>query len=149
MTGLLVTGHCTDTWYYTWWRNKMQMFRFGGPTVQFQMEVHLDGMIVFFSLRPRVYSPSPHISTLIFCVTDCAALCRQEEQERKSSLPMYVSSAASREHSNKTAESTGKGQNTHTHTHTHTIIWSCVTYFPAKIHLQKTHQLHFNRFYVV
>ncbi|KAM6952267.1 uncharacterized protein PEZ65_010957 isoform 2-T2 [Lycodopsis pacificus] len=35
-------------------------------------------------------------------------LCHQEEQERKSSLPLYVSSAASREHSNRTAESTGK-----------------------------------------
>ncbi|KAI3352004.1 hypothetical protein L3Q82_020826 [Scortum barcoo] len=33
---------------------------------------------------------------------------RKEEQERKSSLPMYVSSAASREHDKKTAESTGK-----------------------------------------
>ncbi|XP_076595861.1 uncharacterized protein LOC143326204 isoform X2 [Chaetodon auriga] len=33
---------------------------------------------------------------------------KKEEQERKSSLPMYVSSAVSREHSNKTAESTGK-----------------------------------------
>lgn len=33
---------------------------------------------------------------------------RKEEQERKSSLPMYVSSAASREHSSKTAQSSGK-----------------------------------------
>ncbi|XP_059202186.1 probable serine/threonine-protein kinase kinX isoform X2 [Centropristis striata] len=33
---------------------------------------------------------------------------RKEEQERKSSLPMYVSSAVSREHGNKAAESTGK-----------------------------------------
>ncbi|XP_075959484.1 uncharacterized protein LOC142962741 isoform X2 [Anarhichas minor] len=33
---------------------------------------------------------------------------KKEEQERKSSLPLYVSSAASREHSNRTAESTGK-----------------------------------------
>ncbi|XP_070769529.1 CRACD-like protein [Enoplosus armatus] len=33
---------------------------------------------------------------------------KKEEQERKSSLPVYVSSAASREHSNNTAESTGK-----------------------------------------
>ncbi|XP_041800640.1 probable serine/threonine-protein kinase kinX isoform X2 [Chelmon rostratus] len=33
---------------------------------------------------------------------------KKEEQERKSALPMYVSSAVSREHSNKTAESTGK-----------------------------------------
>ncbi|XP_054872655.1 capping protein-inhibiting regulator of actin dynamics isoform X2 [Amphiprion ocellaris] len=33
---------------------------------------------------------------------------KKEEQERKSSLPMYVSSAASKEQSNKTAESTGK-----------------------------------------
>ncbi|XP_034399139.1 uncharacterized protein KIAA1211-like isoform X2 [Cyclopterus lumpus] len=33
---------------------------------------------------------------------------RKEEQERKSSLPLNVSSAASREHSNRTVESTGK-----------------------------------------
>ncbi|XP_045885821.1 capping protein-inhibiting regulator of actin dynamics isoform X2 [Micropterus dolomieu] len=33
---------------------------------------------------------------------------KKEEQGRKSSLPMYVSSAASREHSNNTVESTGK-----------------------------------------
>ncbi|KAM9357099.1 uncharacterized protein ABDE67_004671 [Symphorus nematophorus] len=33
---------------------------------------------------------------------------KKEEQERKNSLPMYVSSAASRENSNKTAESTSK-----------------------------------------
>ncbi|XP_044219538.1 capping protein-inhibiting regulator of actin dynamics isoform X3 [Thunnus albacares] len=33
---------------------------------------------------------------------------KKEEQERKSSLPMYVSSAASREQSNKTPESTSK-----------------------------------------
>ncbi|XP_062281680.1 probable serine/threonine-protein kinase kinX isoform X1 [Scomber scombrus] len=33
---------------------------------------------------------------------------KKEEQERKSSLPMYVSSAASREQSHKTSESTGK-----------------------------------------
>ncbi|XP_070818058.1 caldesmon isoform X2 [Chaetodon trifascialis] len=33
---------------------------------------------------------------------------KKEEQERKSSLPMYVSSAVSREQSNKTAESTSK-----------------------------------------
>ncbi|XP_039975620.1 capping protein inhibiting regulator of actin dynamics isoform X2 [Xiphias gladius] len=33
---------------------------------------------------------------------------KKEEQERKSSLPMYVSSAASREHSSKTAESPSK-----------------------------------------
>nr|XP_046261655.1 probable serine/threonine-protein kinase kinX isoform X2 [Scatophagus argus] len=33
---------------------------------------------------------------------------KKEEQEKKSSLPMYVSSAVSREHSKKTAEATGK-----------------------------------------
>ncbi|XP_037636108.1 capping protein inhibiting regulator of actin dynamics isoform X1 [Sebastes umbrosus] len=33
---------------------------------------------------------------------------RKEEPERKNSLPMYVSSAASKEHSNRTVESTGK-----------------------------------------